>query len=188
MDEKINIGTNAFLYPMSMVLVGTKVEGRANFMAAAWVSRVNGSPPIMAVALNQRHYTPIGIRECQAFSLNIPSVDLMARTDYCGLVSGRDTEKSDLFDLFYGELGSAPMISECPLCIECKLRDVIPLPSHDLFLGEAVAIFADKECLTDGKPNIEKINPFVLTMPDNRYWAIGQPVGKAWSIGQEFKH
>lgn len=188
MDEKINIGVNAFLYPMPMVLVGTKVEGRANFMAVAWATRVNGSPPIMAVALNQRHFTPTGIRECQAFSMNIPTVDLMARTDYCGLVSGRDTDKSEVFDLFYGELGTAPMISECPLCIECKLRDVISLPSHELFLGEAVAVFAGKECLTDGKPDIEKIKPFVLTMPDSKYWAIGQQVGKAWSIGREFKH
>ena len=173
MDEKINIGANAFLYPMPMVLVGTEVEGRANFMAVAWATRVNGKPPMMAVALNQRHYTPTGIRECQTFSINIPTVDLIARTDYCGLVSGRETNKSDVFDLFYGDLGTAPMIKECPLCIECKLVDVVSLPSHYLFLGEVMAVFADKDCLTEGKPDIEKMNPFVLTMPDNNYWAIG---------------
>ena len=187
MDEKITIGTNAFLYPMPMVLVGTKARGRANFMAVGWAARVNGNPPIMAVALNQRHHTPAGIRECQTFSINIPNVDLIARTDYCGLVSGRETDKSDVFELFYGELGTAPMIRECPISIECKLVDVVSLPSHYLFLGEVVAVFADKDCLTGGRPDIEKVNPFVLTMPDNNYWAIGQHVGKAWSIGQEFK-
>jgi flavin reductase (DIM6/NTAB) family NADH-FMN oxidoreductase RutF len=187
MDGKINLGTNAFLYPMPMVLVGTQVEGRANFMAVAWATRANGNPPIMAVTLNQRHHTPIGIQECQTFSLNIPNVDLVARTDYCGLVSGRETDKSDVFDLFYGELGTAPMIRECPLCIECKLVDVVSLPSHYLFLGQVMAVFADKDCLTGGKPDVEKIRPFVLTMPDNNYWAIGQQVGKAWSSGREFK-
>ena len=187
MDERINIGTNAFLYPMPMMLVGTEVEGLANFMATAWAARVNGSPPMMAVALNKRHYTPIGIRECQSFSINIPTVDLMVRTDYCGLVSGRETDKSGLFELFYGELGNAPMIKECPLCIECKLIDVVSLPSHDLFIGEVMAVLADKECLTSGKPDIEKLKPFVLTMPDNYYWTIGQQVGKAWSIGRELK-
>jgi flavin reductase (DIM6/NTAB) family NADH-FMN oxidoreductase RutF len=187
MGEKIEIGAKAFLYPMPVVLVGTKVEGRANFMTVAWAARVNWTPPIMAVALNQRHYTPIGIRECQAFSINIPSVDLMARTDYCGLVSGRQTDKSELFDLFYGELGTAPMIKECPLCLECKLVDVVPLPSHNLFLGEVVATYADEDCLTGGKPDVQKINPFVLTMPDNNYWLLGPHAGKAWSIGKELK-
>jgi flavin reductase (DIM6/NTAB) family NADH-FMN oxidoreductase RutF len=185
MEEKVNIGTNAYLYPMPTVLVGTQVEGRANFMAVGWTARVNKNPPIMAVALNQRHYTPIGIRECGTFSINIPSVDLMTQTDYCGLVSGRDTDKSDVFDLFYGELETAPMIRECPLCIECKLVDVVSLPSHYLFLGEVVATYADPVCLTGGRPDIRKIKPFVLTMPDNNYWTLGQQAGQAWSAGKE---
>ena len=188
MDEKINLGTSAFLYPMPVVLVGTVVEGRANFMAVAWATRVNGNPPMMGVALNQRHHTPTGIRACESFSMNIPNVDLVTRTDYCGLVSGRETDKSDVFEVFYGDLGNAPMIKECPLCIECELVDVVSLPSHYLFLGQVVAVFADKDCLSDGKPDIQKIHPFVLTMPDNRYWAVGRQIGKAWSIGQELKH
>ena len=187
MDEKINLGASAFLYPMPVVLVGTEVEGRANFMAVAWATRVNGNPPMMGVALNQRHHTPAGIRACASFSINIPNVDLVARTDYCGLVSGREADKSGVFDLFYGELGSAPMIAECPLCMECRLVDVVSLPSHDLFLGQVVAVFADKDCLTDGKPDVHKIHPFVLTMPDNHYWAVGRQIGSAWSIGREFK-
>lgn len=187
MGEKINIGANAFLYPMPMTLVGTQAGDRVNFMAVAWVTRVNGNPPIMAVALNQRHYSPTGVQESQAFSINIPHVDLMARTDYCGLVSGRETDKSGVFDLFYSELGTAPMIQECPLCMECKLVDVVTLPSHYLFLGEVMGVFADKDCLTGGKPDIEKMNPFVLTMPDNNYWTIGEHAGRAWSIGKEFR-
>jgi flavin reductase (DIM6/NTAB) family NADH-FMN oxidoreductase RutF len=187
MDGKINIGTNAYLCPMPVVLVGTTAQERANFMAVAWAARVNGKPPIMAVALNQRHYTPTGIRSCGAFSLNIPSVDLLTQTDYCGLVSGRETDKSGVFDVFYGELETAPMIQECPLCIECRLRDVVSLPSHDLFLGEVVAVYADEDCLTGGRPDIQKVNPFVLTMPDNNYWTLGQHAGRAWSIGKEFQ-
>jgi flavin reductase (DIM6/NTAB) family NADH-FMN oxidoreductase RutF len=187
MDGKTNLGVNAFLYPMPVMLVGTQVEGRANFMAVAWATRVNGNPPMMGVALNQRHHTPTGIHASGSFSINIPSVDLVAPTDYCGLVSGRETDKSELFELFYGELGNAPMIKECPLCIECRLVNVVSLPSHFLFLGEVVAVFADEDCLTDGKPDIQKLDPFVLTMPDNRYWAVGRQIGNAWSIGREFE-
>jgi flavin reductase (DIM6/NTAB) family NADH-FMN oxidoreductase RutF len=153
-------------------------------MTVAWATRVNGNPPVMGVALNQRHHTPAGIRACQSFSINIPTVDMVERADYCGLVSGRETDKSGVFETFYGELGTAPMIAECPLCIECKLVDVVSLPSHDLFLGQVVAVFADEDCLSNGKPDIQKLKPFVLTMPDNRYWAIGQQIGDAWSIGR----
>jgi flavin reductase (DIM6/NTAB) family NADH-FMN oxidoreductase RutF len=187
MDEKVNIGTTAFLYPMPMVLVGTTVEDRANFMAVAWVARVNGSPPIMAIALNQRHCTPTGILECKTFSINIPSAELMAQTDYCGLVSGWETDKSGVFKVFYGELETAPMIRQCPLCMECRLFNAVSLPSHHLFLGKVVATYADENCLTDGRPDLRKMNPFVLTMPDNTYWSVGEQVGKAWSIGNDYQ-
>jgi flavin reductase (DIM6/NTAB) family NADH-FMN oxidoreductase RutF len=110
----------------------------------------------------------------------------MVQTDYCGLVSGWETDKSGVFEAFYGELETAPMIEECPLCMECKLFDAILLPSHHLLLGEVVATYADKECLTDGKPDVQKMNPFVLTMPDNTYWSVGEEAGKAWFIGKGF--
>jgi flavin reductase (DIM6/NTAB) family NADH-FMN oxidoreductase RutF len=187
MGDKVNIGRNAFLCPMPMVLVGTTVDDRANFLAVAWVARLNGNPPIMGVALNQRHYTPAGIQECRAFSVNIPSVDLVAETDYCGLVSGRERDKSDVFRVFYGELGSAPMIEQCPVCMECRLVDIVTLPSHHLCLGEVMAVYADEDCLTGGKPDVHRVNPFVLTMPDNNYWTVGQHAGKAWSIGKGLK-
>jgi flavin reductase (DIM6/NTAB) family NADH-FMN oxidoreductase RutF len=185
--EKINIGANAFVYPMPVSLVGSLVDGRPNFMAVGWVSRVNHKPPIVAVALNQRHHTPKGIQENQAFSVNIPSLDLMEKTDYCGLVSGRDVDKSAVFEIFYGELKTAPMIKECPLCLECKLLQVVPLPTNSLFLGEIVAAYTEDRFLTDGKPDIRKMNPFVLTMPDNNYWKVGEHAGSAWSIGRKLK-
>ena len=84
-------------------------------------------------------------------------MDLITETDYCGLVSGRDADKSGVFDLFYGELETAPMIVQCPICIECKLLDVVPLPSHNLFLGEIMATYTDQGCLTGGQPDVEKI-------------------------------
>jgi flavin reductase (DIM6/NTAB) family NADH-FMN oxidoreductase RutF len=148
---------------------------------------VNGKPPILALGLNQRHYTPVGIQEAQTFSVNIPSVDLVAETDYCGLVSGRAADKSGVFELFYGELETAPMIKTCPVCMECRLWDVVTLPTHYLVLGEVVAVYSDPACLTDGKPDIRKLKPFVLTMPDNRYWAVGEQIGRAWSVGKELE-
>jgi len=184
---KVNLGANAYIYPMPVTLVGAVVEGRANFMAVGWVMRVNRKPPLLAVALNKAHFTPGGIRQNRAFSVNFPGADLMEKTDYCGLVSGRQVDKSGLFRVFYGELEAAPLIEECPLGLECRLYEVVELPVNDLFIGEIVAAYADEDCLTDGQPDILKINPLVLTMPDNQYWTVGERAGKAWAAGKNLK-
>ena len=184
---KINLGANAFIYPMPVTLVGAKVEGRANFLAVGWITRVNMKPPLLAVGLNKVHFTPKGIRAHGTFSVNFPGADLMEKADYCGLVSGHKVDKSGLFRVFYGELETAPLIEECPLGLECRLYQVVELPSHDLFIGEIVAAYADEDSLTDGKPDIVKINPLVLTMPDNNYWTVGTHAGRAWSAGKKLK-
>lgn len=102
-------------------------------------------------------------------------------------MSGRDADKSGLFEVFYGELETAPMIRECPLCLECKLIDVVELPSNSLFLGEIVAAYTEEKYLTGGKPDIQKMNPVLLTMPDGDYRAVGERVAKAWSVGKKLK-
>ncbi|HEX9920607.1 MAG TPA: flavin reductase family protein [Candidatus Methylomirabilis sp.] len=185
--DKISIKTNAFLYPMPVTLVGTLIAGRPNFMAVGWIARVNLDPPLIAMGLNKRHSTPSAIQENQAFSVNIPSKDLMEATDYCGLVSGKEVDKSGLFEVFYGELKAAPLIKACPLCLECRLIQTITLPTHYLFLGEIVGAYTEERYLTEGKPDIRKMNPFVLTMPDNNYWVVGEHAGKAWSLGNRLK-
>ena len=185
--KKIEIGNNVFLVPMPMVLVGTLVEGRANFMAVAWISRVNFQPPMMAVCINKAHHTAKGIPDCGAFSVNIPSKSMMAATDYCGLVSGRKTDKSGLFELFHGSLPGAPMIAECPLTMACRLSQTVELPSNFLFIGEIEGAWCEERFMTDGRPDLRKIDPFVLSMPDNQYWSVGESLGRAWSVGKSWK-
>jgi flavin reductase (DIM6/NTAB) family NADH-FMN oxidoreductase RutF len=185
--SKINIGTNAFTQPMPVTLLGTQLEKKANFMTLAWVTRINANPPLLAVGVNKFHQTNHGIRNNKTFSINIPSENMIIETDYCGLVSGRKQNKSDIFDVFYGELETAPMIKECPVNMECELFKVVDLPTNDLFIGEIKAVYTEKKYLTDDNMDIKKINPFVLTMPDNNYWKIGSKVGKAWNDGKNFR-
>jgi flavin reductase (DIM6/NTAB) family NADH-FMN oxidoreductase RutF len=185
--DKITIDRNSFVYPMPMVLVGAIVNEKANFMAVGWVSRVNFNPPMIAVALGKMHHTNKGIHKNKAFSVNIPGIDLMEKVDYCGLVSGEKTDKSDVFDVFYGEELNAPMIRQCPLCMECKLVNAVDLPSNTLFIGEIINTYSEERYVTEGKPDIKKIDPFTLTMPDNNYWKVGERAGKAWSIGRKFR-
>ncbi len=183
---KIKIDNNAFVYPMPMTLVGSIVAGKVNFMAVGWVCRVNYRPPLVAVALGP-HHTNKGIEEQKSFSVNVPGVSLIEKTDYCGLVSGSKTDKSGIFTVFYGKLKGAPLIEECPVCLACKLYETVKLPSNTLFIGEIVEAFAEEDHMTDAKPDIKKINPFTLTMPDNNYWEVGNHLGKAWHLGKKFK-
>lgn len=185
--NKIKIENSAaFLYPMPMVLVGSVFEGKANFMAAGWVSRVNPQPPLFAIALG-RHHTNKGIEENREFSINIPDVSLLEKTDYCGLVSGSKTDKSRIFDVFYGASAKAPLIKECPVCMSCTLYDVIQLPVDTLYIGEPKEVFTEEKYMTDHKLDIKKINPFTLSMPDNTYWSVGENLGKAWEAGKSLK-
>ena len=179
------IDSNVSIYPMPVVLAGAVVGEQANFLAVGWISRVNNQPPMLAMALNKRHFTNRGIREHSEFSVNVQGMGLLEKTDYCGLVSGREADKSKLFNIFYGKLRSAPLIRECPLCMGCTLAEVVSLPSNDLFIGEIVEAYADEGCLTAGSPDISKMQPFTLTMPDNTYWRIGEKAGKAWDAGRK---
>ena len=184
---KIKIDSNqVFLYPMPMVLVGAVVDGKANFMAAAWVCRVNAKPAMFSIALGP-HHTNKGIDENKEFSINVPDVSMVEKTDYCGLVSGGKSDKSGLFDVFYGELKNAPLISECPVSIACAVYTTVKLPFDTLYIGEPKEVFTEEKFLTEKKLDIKKMRPFTLTMPDNNYWSVGEFVGKAWNIGKGLK-
>lgn len=181
---KIEIGKGRVYYPMPCSLVGANVAGKPNYLTVAWFSMVNTDPPYLAVAMGKAHYTNSGIRENQTFSLNIPSAEMAEVTDYCGLVSGSKVDKSGLFETFYGKLETAPMIGECPVSFECRLIRTVELPKNQLFIGEIVATYCNEACLTEGVPDLKKINPLLLLMPDRKYVALGREIGPAWKIGK----
>jgi flavin reductase (DIM6/NTAB) family NADH-FMN oxidoreductase RutF len=187
--DKIDLGPQGFLYPMPMTLVGADLGSGPNFLAAAWVNRCQPNPPRLVVALSKTHATNTGIREHGEFSVCMPSVDQVAVTDWCGLNSAtRSADKSSLFTVFRGCLDHAPMIAECPLCLECRVYQTVDLGSHELFVADIVGTWTEKRfLLADGKPDPARLRPFVLTMPDNRYWALGEQIADAWSVGRHHK-
>ena len=183
--KKIKVHEGRAYYPMPCAVVGAKIGEKANYLTVAWFSMVNPDPPYLAIAMNKAHYTNLGIKTNRTFSLNIPSVDIAEKVDYCGLVSGKKFDKATIFETFYGELETAPMVKECPFNVECRLVQTVELPAEDLFIGEIITAYCDENCLTGGTPDLKKINSFILSMPDKRYRALCQDIGSAWDMGKK---
>jgi flavin reductase (DIM6/NTAB) family NADH-FMN oxidoreductase RutF len=182
--NQVKIDRNVFI-PMPVTLVGSLLKGKANFMAAGWVSRVNRNPPWIGVGINRSHATPDGIIGHNSFSICFPRREKLLQTDYCGIVSGKNVDKSGLFTVFYGDLKTAPMIEEASLNLECSLVRTIEGPSNYFFIGEIQGAYASPECLENGRVNPKEAGFLLLTMPDNTYWSLGESIGHAWHIGKE---
>lgn len=184
-----SLGIVNALYPMPTTLVGATVNGRPNIITIAHVGIMNhGQPQYISIGVAKMHFTNAGIKENGSFSVCIASEDLMKETDYCGIVSGKKTDKAALFDLFYGQLKTAPMIRQCPVCMECRLERTVDFPNHDVFVGEIVATYAQKEVLdANGEINISKVKPLLFDMNSKKYWSLGQAVGDCWKVGKQLK-
>jgi flavin reductase (DIM6/NTAB) family NADH-FMN oxidoreductase RutF len=152
-------------------------------MALDWLTRVNYQPPMLGICVNENNASSQAILDTEEFSVNVPNEDMVEITDYAGIVSGKSVDKSDLFPVFYGELKAAPMITSCPLTLECKLVETVKLPTNYFFIGEILNIYTEEQFMTDKKPDFKKIKPFLLTMPDNTFWSVGDAIGKAWYDG-----
>jgi flavin reductase (DIM6/NTAB) family NADH-FMN oxidoreductase RutF len=175
---------------MPALLVGAKVDDKPNFMAVGWGGIVNGEPPMISVALRHQRYTLKGIKQNMTFSVNVPSTDLVKETDYCGIISGAKVNKAEVcrFKIFYGKLNNAPLIEQCPVNLECKVVHILDLGSNSLVIGRIEETHVSDSCLTDGKPDVNKIKPFIYTTaPANQYQAFGDILAKAFSIGEELK-
>jgi len=185
--DKINLGPTIPAYPMPVSLVGAHVDGKPNFLAVAWFTMASYNPPRIAISLGKGHYTNPGIKENKTFSVSLPSEDMVEVTDYCGIVSGKKTDKSEIFDLFYGELKTAPMIKDCPLNMECKLVEIVESTLNEIFIGEIIGTYTEERFLTDGKLDFRKMKPLILSPQDTSYWSLGEQVAGAWNIGKRYK-
>ena len=183
--EKITIGPMPYMSVMPALLVGANVNGKANYMTAAWATVACMAPPMVCVAINKTRYTAKGIEENKTFSLNVPSAKQVVETDHCGLVSGAQEDKTKVFASFYGKVKTAPLAEECPVNIECKLFKSVDCGSHMLHIGEVVEIHVDKACTAEGKPDTVKIDPIVYAQ--SAYWQVGKQIDKAFSAGKKYQ-
>ena len=155
---KRKLGAKNCLYPMPTTLVGAMVEGKPTFITIAHVGIMD--PGSVSLGMNKMHYTNAGIKESGTFSVNIPTVEMVKETDYCGLVSGKNVDKAALFEVFYGNLKTAPMIEECPINMECRLVQTVDFPRHDIFIGEIVEAYCQEGISLRASWTSQRFNQF----------------------------
>jgi flavin reductase (DIM6/NTAB) family NADH-FMN oxidoreductase RutF len=184
--EKVMIGKMpASAFPV--VIVGSMVNGKPNYNTLGCYGLISPYPPTVYIKSIKEHYTNAGIRETGWFSVNLPLKELVEKTDYVGLVSGHDTDKSGIFKSFFSSVGNAPMVEECPVNILCKVVQTVYMPTQpktEIFIGEVEEVYVNNKCMSDGVPDLNKIKPLMLA--GTQYVEIsGNPVGTAWKIGKD---
>ena len=165
------------LSPLPIILVGALVKGRPNFLVIGYSCPFDFAKYIF-FSLYKKRYTRAGIHENKSFSVNIPSRELLAETKVCGSKSGKDFDKSTLFDIFYGELKTAPMISQCPITIECELYETLDHGEQsEGVVGRVVKSYVDSDCIIDGKLDMRKVDPIIWSIGgDNHYYELGDRI------------
>jgi len=184
---KVKLGKKLPPMALPVVLVGSNCKGKANFCTIAWMTIVDDEPPMIGLLMGKKRRTKDGMVENGTFSVNIPDTSMVVETDYCGITSGGKKDKSRVFDVFYGELGSAPLISEAPVAVECKLKDIIAFEGTDLVIGDVNEVYVERKCVEKGKCHMGKIDPLLYAMGGGPYYSIGTKVADAFSVGKRFK-
>lgn len=157
---KVQWKPGTMLNPVPVVMISLRDKnGKNNIMTAAWVGTVCSDPPMLSISVRPERHSYNIIKETGEFVVNLTNESLVYKTDYCGIKSGRDTDKFKEAKLtpINGAKVSAPLIEESPINIECKVKEVIPLGSHDMFLAEIVAVHVDEELIDEsGKLHMDK--------------------------------
>jgi flavin reductase (DIM6/NTAB) family NADH-FMN oxidoreductase RutF len=176
---KITLEKSAFLAPVPVVLLScVGADGSPNIMSVAWVSVAASTPAMVSVSIRSERQSYSLIRETGEFVLNIPPASLVRAVDFCGTVSGQIVDKFSATKLtpVLGLKVRPPLIHECPVNLECVVRQSIPLGSHDLFLAEVVAVHADADVVEDGIIILGRIGPLVYDPFGGDYWSLKEVV------------
>jgi flavin reductase (DIM6/NTAB) family NADH-FMN oxidoreductase RutF len=167
------------LRPVPVVLVSSGHSEQANIISIAWTGILCSNPPQLGIGVKPDRHSHGLIQKTGEFVVNVPGEGLLEEVEACGFVSGRDVDKFARQRLTPapGTVVQTPIIEECPLNIECRLVHTLPLGSHDLFIGEVVAVQLGEEVLDErGRVDNGKLKPILFT--GDEYWGLGSFLGR----------
>lgn len=167
------------LYPLPVVMISCKRENeKPNIITVAWTGTVCTNPAMVYISVRKERHSYDIIKESGEFVINLGTEELAKAVDYCGVKSGRDVDKFKEMNLtpLDGTHVGAPLIMESPVNIECKLEQIIPLGSHDMFLAKVLGVHVDTKYLNEkGKFELGKSNPIVYS--HGEYYGLGDLLG-----------
>lgn len=167
------------LYPLPVVLVSVADKGgNMNVLTVAWAGTVCSDPPMVSISVRPERHSYHMIKETGEFVINLTTEELAYATDYCGVVSGRDVDKFKIMHLTptKADIVKAPLIKESPVNIECIVKEVKSLGSHDMFIAQVAAVHADEKYVdVKNKFHLEAAHPIVYS--HGIYMSLGRKIG-----------
>lgn len=172
---------SSILNPVPAVLITSKNKaGKVNVFTVGWIGTACTKPPMITVAIRPERLSYDYIKETEEFVVNLPPSSIVKKVDYCGVVSGKKIDKIEEmgFKLENSQKVEVPSLAECPVNIECKLRSITPLGTHDLFLAEVVSVSVDEGIIdSNNKIHLEKAN--LIAYSHGEYFPLhNKPLGK----------
>ncbi|MBQ6230870.1 MAG: flavin reductase family protein [Eubacterium sp.] len=167
------------LYPLPAVLVSCQRPGeKPNALTIAWAGTICSDPAMVSISIRPSRYSYDIIKETGEFVINLVNDKLTFATDYCGVKSGRDVDKFAEMKLTPVNINgvSCPGIDESPVCIGCKVKEIVPLGTHDMFIAEVVSVSASKEYMDEtGKFDLNASGLMVYS--HGEYFTLGEKLG-----------
>lgn len=175
---RTNLNAGTLLAPLPAVMVTSGTPERANVMTAAWTGIVNTRPPMTYISVRPTRYSYDIIKESGEFVINLTTSKMVFETDLCGVKSGRDFPKIKKCGLHLAAASAVnvPIIEESPLALECRVTEIKPLGSHDMFIAEILAVSVDGRYIDSrGKINLNQAG--LMAYSHGEYFALGRKLG-----------
>lgn len=177
------------IYPLPAILVSCgEIGGEMNLFTASWVGTVCTNPPMCYVSIRPERHSYGIIKERMEFALNLTTTAMARATDWCGVVSGRRYDKFAETGLTVesGKCIAAPLIQESPISLECQVKQVISLGSHDMFIAEVVNVRADEQYLDPETGAFDMVRAGLLSYAHGEYFGLGEYMGHfGWSVKKD---
>ncbi len=182
------IGAVPYVAPIPIVLVGATVDGRPNFATIGDCAILGINPPLVVVSLAATHHTTRGVLAHRAFSINVPTEAMVALVDYFGMASGKDIDKSALLPSEPGDETGAPLATDCPINLECRVRTVVDVEHRRIFIADVVQTHVDERFLerANGQARVAPLTALrpILYALDGAYYGVGGKIGTSYECGR----
>ena len=174
------------IYPLPAVMVSCGNEpSEYNIITVAWVGTICTNPAMCYISVRPERFSYPILKKNMEFVINLTNRELAYATDWCGVNSGKDHHKFEEMKLTPGKstVVSAPLIEESPLCIECRVKEIVALGSHDMFIADVVNVCADTSHLNTETGKLELAESNLLVYVHGGYYELGEKIGKfGWSV------